>query len=200
MSSYAAMHNRIDLNIDPNPMSDEGLIAAAQSGQEWAFVELCTRNSKRVYNTIYGVTRNREDAEDALQESILRAYVHLEQFDGRSSFATWFTRIGINSALMILRRARGRRETSLEPIVEGEQQWQIADYSKDPEKHYAGRERSMHFRRALSQLPPVLRSVVEQGQMEGHSIKEIAHKMGISVPATKSRLARARVALRNSMT
>jgi RNA polymerase sigma-70 factor (ECF subfamily) len=183
-------------------MSDEGLIAAAQSGQEWAFVELCTRSSKRAFSSIYSVTRNREDAEDALQDSMLRAFEHLRQFDGRSSFTTWFTRIGINSALMILRKRRVRPETSMDVTAEAESwlHWKISEHSTDPEKHYAVRERSMQLKRAIRQLPTSLRSVIELGQMKGHSTKQIADQMGISVPATKSRLARARAALRESMT
>jgi RNA polymerase sigma-70 factor (ECF subfamily) len=182
-------------------MGDDLLVEAARAGQEWAFVELCTRNSKRVFNTIYGVTKNREDAEDALQDSMMRAFRNLKQFDGRSSFATWFTRIGINSALMILRKRRIRLETSMDATAEGEtwQSWQIADDSADPEQHYVERERSLHLKRAICRLPTALRSVVELGQMEGHSMKHIAHNMGISIPATKSRLARAKVALRKSM-
>jgi RNA polymerase sigma-70 factor (ECF subfamily) len=182
-------------------MDDALLVEAAQGGEEWAFVELCSRYSKRVFNTIYGVTKNREDAEDALQDSMMRAFLHLHQFDRRSSFATWFTRIGINSALMILRKKRIRLETSMDATVEGEgwHTWQIADHSADPEKHYAGHERSQHLRRAICHLPNALRSVVERGQLEGHSMKQIARNMGISVPATKSRLARAKVALRKSM-
>jgi RNA polymerase sigma-70 factor, ECF subfamily len=182
-------------------MGDDLLIEAAQGGQEWAFVELCTRNSKRVFNTIYGVTKNREDAEDALQDSMMRAFLHLKQFDGRSSFATWFTRIGINSALMILRKRRIRLETSMDATADGEtwQAWQIADYSANPEQHYVGHEKSVRLKRAICRLPSTLRSVVELGQMEGHSMKQIARNMGISVPATKSRLARAKVALRKSM-
>ena len=129
---------------------------------------------------------------------VLRAFLHMKQFDGRSSFATWFTRIGINSALMILRKKRIRPETSMDSTVEGEtwQHWEIAD----PEEHYARCERSMHLKRAICHLPTALRSVVELGQMEGHSIKQIAPTMGISIPATKSRLTRAKVALRESMT
>jgi len=191
MSSCSVVGTGIDLNDGLNPMSDDGLVAAVQSGQEWAFVELCTRHSRRVFNTIYNVTRNREDAEDALQDSILRAFLHMKQFDGRSSFATWFTRIGINSALMILRKKRIRPETSMDSAVEGET-WQ--------QEHYARCERSMHLKRAICYLPTALRSVVELGQMEGHSIKQIAHTIGISIPAAKSRLTRARVALRESMT
>src|SRR6202453_4572909 len=147
--------------INFHGMSDEGLIAAAQSGQEWAFVELCARTSKRAFSSIYSVTRNREDAEDALQDSMLRAFQHLRQFDGRSSFATWFTRIGINSALMILRKKRGRPETPMDVTAEEEswRHWQISHHATDPEKQYAVRERSRHLRRAICQLPTPLRSV-----------------------------------------
>jgi RNA polymerase sigma-70 factor (ECF subfamily) len=192
----------IDRNVELQTMSDEGLIAAAQSGQEWAFVELCTRSAKRAYTTIYSVTRNREDAEDALQDSMLRAFQHLRQFDGRSSFTTWFTRIGINSALMMLRRKRVRPETSMDLTAEAEswRHWQLSAHATDPEKHYAVCERSRKLRQAIGQLPGSLRSVIEQGQMQGHSTRQIADHMGISIPATKSRLARARVALRKAMT
>jgi RNA polymerase sigma factor (sigma-70 family) len=201
MSSCSVVSNSIPQCLEPHSMDDELLVEAAQAGQEWAFMELCTRYSKRVFNTIYGVTKNREDAEDALQDSMMRAFLHLKQFDGRSSFATWFTRIGINSALMILRKKRIRLETSMDATADGEgwQTWQIADPSADPERHYAGFERSLHLRRAICRLPHALRSVIERGQMEGHSMKQIADNMGISIPATKSRLARAKVALRKSM-
>jgi RNA polymerase sigma-70 factor (ECF subfamily) len=201
MSSCSVINNSFSQHLEPSEMDDDLLVQWAQTGQEWAFVELCTRNSKRVFNTIYGVTKNREDAEDALQDSMMRAFLHLKQFDGRSSFATWFTRIGINSALMILRKRRIRLETSIDATAEGEtwQTWQIADHSADPEKHYVGHERSAHLKKAICRLPSALRLVVERGQMEGHSMKQIAHNMGISIPATKSRLARAKIALRKSM-
>jgi RNA polymerase sigma-70 factor (ECF subfamily) len=201
MSFCSVINNGFSQHLEPSEMGDDLLVQSAQAGQEWAFVELCARNSKRVFNTIYGVTKNREDAEDALQDSMMRAFLHLKQFDGRSSFATWFTRIGINSALMILRKRRIRLETSIDATAEGEtwQTWQIADHSADPEKHYVGHERSAHLKNAICRLPSALRLVVECGQMEGHSMKQIAHNMGISIPATKSRLARAKVALRKSM-
>src|ERR1700744_305550 len=201
MSSCSVVCNSLSSHLECSSMDEDLLIRAAQSGQEWAFVELCARNSKRVFNTIYGVTKNREDAEDALQDSMMRAFLHLKQFDGRSSFATWFTRIGINSALMILRKKRIRLETSMDTTEDGEswQTWQIADYSANTEEHYVGHEKSVRLKRAICRLPGTLRSVVELGQMEGHSMKQIANNMGISIPATKSRLARAKVALRKSM-
>jgi RNA polymerase sigma factor (sigma-70 family) len=201
MSSCSVVSNSVIPHIECSTMNEDLLIRAAQSGQEWAFVELCSRNSKRVFNTIYGVTKNREDAEDALQDSMMRAFLHLKQFDGRSSFATWFTRIGINSALMILRKRRIRLETSMDTTEDGDtfQTWQIADCAPDPEKRYVGNEMSMHLNKAICRLPNSLRSVIERGQLEGHSMKQIARNAGISIPATKSRLARAKVALRKSM-
>jgi RNA polymerase sigma factor (sigma-70 family) len=202
MSSCSAISDAVEQSDSLNPMSDDVLVAAAQAGQEWAFAELCTRNSQRVFSMIYRVTRNREDAEDALQSSMLRALLHIKQFDGRSSFATWFTRIGINSALMILRQKRVRGESSIDSVPEEESRHtlEIADYALNPEEHYIAYERSIHLKRAICQLPTPLRSVVELGKMEGHSIKTIAHSMGISVPATKSRLGRAKAALRKQMT
>jgi RNA polymerase sigma-70 factor (ECF subfamily) len=182
-------------------MGDGLLVAAAQAGEEWAFAELSARNSKRVFNTIYRVTKNREDAEDALQDAMVRAFLHLNKFDGRSSFATWLTRIGINSALMILRKRRTHIEMSLDATAEREN-WparQIADEAADPEEHYAGRERSLQLTRAIYGLPHALRSIIERGQLQEHSTKQIAREMGISIPATKSRMARAKVLLRQSM-
>jgi RNA polymerase sigma-70 factor, ECF subfamily len=201
MSSCSVVSNSLIPHIESGAMNEDLLIRAAQTGQECAFVELCARNSKRVFNTIYGVTKNREDAEDALQDSMMRAFLHLKQFDGRSSFATWFTRIGINSALMILRKRRVRLETSMDTTEDGEtwQTWQIADCAPDPEKRYVGNEMSVHLNNAICRLPNSLRSVIERGQLEGHSMKQIARNAGISIPATKSRLARAKVALRKSM-
>jgi RNA polymerase sigma factor (sigma-70 family) len=201
MSSCSVVNHGMAQRLEPSIMGDNMLVAAAQEGQDWAFAELCTRYSKRVSNTIYGVTKNREDAEDALQDSMMRAFMHLKQFDGRSSFATWFTRIGINSALMILRKKRIRLETSIDATAEGEtwQVWQIADHAANPEQHFAGSEQALHLQRAIGRLPNALRTVVERGQMQGHSMKQIARNMGISIPATKSRLARAKVALRKTM-
>lgn len=90
--------------------SEARLLSAARQGQQAAFGELCERHAKRIYHTALRVTRNHEDAEDALQDSFLSAFVHLRKFDARSSFSTWLTRIAINAALMKLRRNRGSRE------------------------------------------------------------------------------------------
>ena len=94
---------------------DLELVAAARIGSSAAFQELQSRYSRRLYRRIQSITRNHEDAEDALQETFLRAYLALDSFEGRSQFASWLTRIAINSALMVLRVRRRRAEVSLEP-------------------------------------------------------------------------------------
>jgi RNA polymerase sigma-70 factor (ECF subfamily) len=121
--------------------TDEVLVAAAKLGDHPAFVELWTRHSNTAFKMAYRIMGNRDDAEDAIQDAWMKAYVHLNNFDGRAKFSTWLTRIAINSSLMILRRARARRETSME-ITDGDtwQHWEIADRTKDVEELYAQHE------------------------------------------------------------
>ena len=88
------------------------LLATAKSGETAALDTLYRAHAEKLFRTVHRITRNREDAEDAVQDSLLRAFVHLKSFDGRSTFSTWLTRIGINSALMILRKKRNSREIS----------------------------------------------------------------------------------------
>jgi RNA polymerase sigma-70 factor (ECF subfamily) len=180
--------------------TDEVLIVAAKSGDHPAFVELWTRHSKIAFNMAYRITGNREDAEDVIQDAWMKAYVHLNTFDGRSKFSTWLTRIAINSALLILRRKRARPETSME-ITDGEtwQHWEIADETKNVEELYAKHERVERLRRAICSLQPTLRNVIEIHQSTDRSLKEIADLAGISVAATKSRLLRARKILRRAL-
>ena len=179
---------------------DEDLVAAAKLRDHPAFVELWTRHSNTAFKMAYRITGNRDDAEDVIQDAWMKAYVHLETFDGRAKFSTWLTRIAINSALMALRRRRARPETSME-IMDGET-WQpreIADPAKDVEELYARHETVEHLRQAICRLKPALRDVVEIHQSNDGSVKEIAELAGISVAATKSRLLRARSILRRSL-
>jgi RNA polymerase sigma-70 factor (ECF subfamily) len=148
----------------------------------------------------YRITKNRDDAEDAIQDAWMKAYVHLTTFDGRAKFSTWLTRIVINSGLMTLRRKRSHPETSME-ITDGKtwQHWEIADQTKNVEELYERRERTERLKRAICRLQPTLRNVVEIHQSNDRSVKEIADLAGLSVAATKSRLLRARRALRKDL-
>jgi len=180
--------------------TDEVLVAAAKLDDHPAFLELWTRYSSRVFKTTYRITGNREDAEDAIQDAWMKAYLHLNTFDGRAQFMTWLTRIAINSSLMILRRKRARPETSMD-IGNGDtwHHWEIADQTKSVEELYTGQERLERLKREICRLQPTLRSVVEIHQSEECSVKEVAELAGISLAATKSRLLRARKILRKAL-
>src|SRR6202167_5799471 len=102
-------------------VQSKNLVAAARSGSSAAFAELREIYARRVYRRLLAMTKNREDAEDALQDTFLRAYMALHTFEERSSFYTWVTRIAINSALMILRRRRMRPEVSFDTPTEREE-------------------------------------------------------------------------------
>ncbi|HEX3941135.1 MAG TPA: sigma-70 family RNA polymerase sigma factor [Acidobacteriaceae bacterium] len=185
--------------VDP-AATDEALVAAAKLGDHPAFWELWMRHSNRVFKTAYGITGKREDAEDVIQDTWIKAYLHLNTFDGRAKFSTWLTRIAVNSSLMILRRKRSHRETSME-ITDGVawQHWDIADRAKNAEELYAGQEEVERLRQAICCLRPTLRIVVEIRQSDDRSVQEIADLAGISVAATKARLVRATKILRKAL-
>jgi RNA polymerase sigma-70 factor, ECF subfamily len=184
-----------------NTMSDSLLVLAAQSGDRRAFGELCERYSNRILPRIYRITRNWEDAEDVLQESFLRAFVHLKSFEGRSSFSSWFTRIAVNSALLLLRKRR-RVEISIDSGYgdsESAQCWEPRDYSENPESRYARCEREELLRTTICRLPSCFRTVAELHHSDEYSTQEIACALGISVAAAKTRLHRARMRMRASL-
>jgi RNA polymerase sigma factor (sigma-70 family) len=181
---------------------EEMLLSAAQAGQEAAFVELCCCHSRRILFTLFRITKNKEDAEDAFQEAILKAFVHFGDFNRASSFTTWFTRISINSALMILRKRRVRPEALIhEPIDESARpvQLDIADRRPNPEQDYIQSESQRRLQSAISKLPKDYRRVFEIRLRSDGSMQEIAEEAGITIAATKSRLLRARRALHRSI-
>ncbi len=174
------------------------IMAAAQAGSAVAFDELQRMYSSRLFKTVFRITRNREDAEDALQDAFLRAYVALPHFEGRSSVYSWLTRIAVNSALMILRRRRSRPEALLISSSEGEDGYvamEIKDSAPDPEQVCDLRQRCKHLSHAIRKLEPKLRAPIEI-QLAGElSMKDIAEALNLSIAAVKARLYRARTRL-----
>jgi RNA polymerase sigma factor (sigma-70 family) len=182
-------------------LSDTRLLSAAKRGDQAAFGELFQRHAKKIFLSTLRITRNREDAEDALQECFLSGLVHLKDFDGRSQLTTWLTRIAINAALMKLRRNRYSREVPMEFLdEEGKERprFQFIDGSPNPEDSYVEQERIGLLRDALAMLRPRVRAAIEICQLQECSIKETARKLGISAAAAKGRLFHARVALRKA--
>jgi RNA polymerase sigma-70 factor, ECF subfamily len=182
--------------------TDEVLVAAAKLGDHQAFLALWTRHSTPIEYSRrpIGSLETEMMQKTRIQDAWMKANLHLNTFDGRAQFATWLTRISINSSLMILRRKRGRPETSMD-IGDGDtrQHWEIADQTKSVEELYTGQERVERLKKKIRRLRPTLRNVVEIHQSEDRSIKEIAELAGISVAATKSRLLRARKILRKAL-
>jgi len=182
-------------------LNDEHLVLAARSGCGSAFDELWNLYSQRVYRTVFNITKNRQDAEDALQDGFFRAFLSLESFEGRSSFYSWVTRIAINSALGVLRKRRCRPEPPLNPTFQQEDELparEVIDLAPDPEQTYDQHQRCTRLMQAVQRLPINLQEAVQTHMAADCSIKEVASKLKISPAAVKSRLYRARRRLGSS--
>ena len=177
---------------------DTQLVAAAKNGDNQAYAELCRRHSQRVLRTVLGITRNIADAEDMLQDSLLKAYLHIGEFDGRSAFSSWLTRIAINDALMLLRKRRSRPVDNFEtdPRSEDFTLHEPAETSYNPEESCIQRALEIEVASAIRFLPPCLRVVIELRCQQDAPMAQIAKTLGISESAVKSRLLRARSRIR----
>lgn len=187
----------------PATFDESALVARAQAGDAQAFTELVNHYERKIYRLAKHITQNDEDAEDVLQETFLKAYEHLDTFQGNSKFYTWIVRIGVNEALMKLRKRKGDRTVPLdEPVDTGEEMVarEIAVWEDNPEDRYSREEMREILDHAVESLKPDFRTVFVLRDIEELSTEETAETLGISVPAVKSRLLRARLALREKLT
>lgn len=179
---------------------DDQLLVKAQSGDQQAFVELCRRHSPMVKKRIFSIVRNQEDAEDALQDTLLKAYRHLDAFRRNCKFSTWLTSIGTNTALMILRKRKTRKEGNTDVLNDGSGAWESTEFvdpSLNPERLHSRHQIILVVRRAVDKLRPTLRSMIEQHYGTECSLEESARALDISAGAAKSRLMRGRKTLRS---
>ncbi len=185
------------------PTNDESvLVNAARKGDIGAFEQLVRRYDRNVFRIAQHITQNREDAEDVVQDAFLKAYQNLGQFQGQSKFYTWLVRIAVNEALMRLRRRRPERMVSLDEDVKTEEDSmprEIADWSPNPEQQYTQGELKDILSRTIQGLPASFRTVFVLRDVEGLSTEETAEALGLSIPAVKSRLLRARLQLRERL-
>jgi RNA polymerase sigma-70 factor (ECF subfamily) len=182
---------------------ESALVARAKSGDVNAFSELVTHYERRVFRMAKQITQNDDDAEDVLQETFLKAYTHLDNFQGNSKFYTWLVRIAVNEALMKLRKRRSDRTVPLdEPINTGEDEMvrEIAVWDENPEESYSREELSTVLNDAVQSLKPAYRTVFVLRDIEELSIEETAEALNLSISAVKSRLLRARLQLREKLT
>jgi RNA polymerase sigma-70 factor, ECF subfamily len=181
------------------PRTDDDLVQAAQLGDHEAFAELCRRHSQTARQNILAIVRHQQDAEDAMQETLLRAYANLGRFRQSCKFSTWITAIGINAALTVIRKRKSRRECDIEPYSPDEPAWDIADQAPDPERRVAKSQIVLLLQRELHRLPPKMQEVVTSYYGHDYSLQEAAGALGISVAAVKSRLLRGKRSLRSSL-
>src|SRR5580692_5168439 len=140
--------------------AEEDLVAAAKAGDEGAFETLFNRHQRKIFALAFRYTRVREDAEDIVQQTFQKAFLHLQTFEGKSSLSTWLTRIAINQALMLLRSRRGLREVPIDDSSGDEEATfaqEPADASPDPEASYFETEKSRILSIAMRQLRPGMR-------------------------------------------
>jgi RNA polymerase sigma-70 factor (ECF subfamily) len=187
---------------DLRATEDATLVAAAKKGEATAFVALVEQYERRIFSVALRMTRNREDAEDIVQQSFQKAFVHLNSFVGRSSFSTWLTRIAINEALMLLRKNRGLREVLIDDLNGNEETataLEIPDSSPDPEAIYSRREWERMLSSAMNELPDSTRRAIQLYELDERSSKDTARIMGISVSALKGRMFHGRRRLRERL-
>ena len=188
----------------PIQVDDEAaVVAQARTGDAKAFNELLQRYERKIFRLALHITQNREDAEDVLQETFLKAYQHLDQFQGQSKFYTWIVRIAVNQALMKLRKRKSDRSVSLDDTIDtGEDTVarEIAAWDENPEQQYGREELNQILTSAVDGLTPIYRAVFVLRDVDGLSTEETADALELSVPAVKSRLLRARLQLRDKLT
>ena len=186
--------------LEPHP--DVALIERVRGGDVSAYDTLVRKYERQVFRISQHITQNREDAEDAMQDAFLKAYEKLEQFQGNSKFYTWLVRIAVNESLMRLRKRRTGKMVSIDEDIatdEGSVPRDLADWAPDPEQNYGQAELAEILRKTIQGLPQGFRIVFVLRDVEGLSTEETAETLGLSIPAVKSRLLRARLQLRERL-
>lgn len=179
------------------------LLARAREGDVKAFSDLVSKYERKIYRLAKHITQHDEDAEDVLQETFLKAYEHFGEFQGNSKFYTWIVRIAVNESLMKLRKRKSDRTVSMDESIDtGEETVvrEIAVWEENPEQRYSREEVRQILDEAIGSLKPSFRTVFLLRDVEELSTEETAETLGLSIPAVKSRLLRARLQLREKLT
>ena len=192
----------IEQKVRDTATDELALVQAAKRGDVGAFEQLVKRYDRNIFRIAQHITHNEDDAQDVVQDAFLKAYQNLAQFQGNSKFYTWLVRIAVNEALMKLRKRRNEKTVSIDEDVETEDgsiPREVADWSPNPEQLYGQSELGDILKKTIQGLPPGFRTVFVLRDVEGLSTEETAEMLGLSVPAVKSRLLRARLQLRERL-
>jgi RNA polymerase sigma-70 factor (ECF subfamily) len=181
---------------------DVALVERAKAGDQAAFETLVKQYERQIFRTALHITQNREDAEDITQDVFVKAFTKLDQFQGNSKFSTWLVRIAVNESLMRLRKRKTSKTVSMDQDVEtdeGSIPRDFAEWRPNPEQNFSQSELAEILRKTIAGLPPGFRTVFTLRDIENLSTEETAEALGLSVPAVKSRLLRARLQLRERL-
>jgi RNA polymerase sigma-70 factor (ECF subfamily) len=175
---------------------------ALRNGDRAEFAQLVSRYSGQIYRLALKMLKDQQDAEDILQETFIKAYKALPEFEGRSKLSTWLFRIATNEALMFLRRKKLDTISVEQPAENDEEQapLQIVDWCCLPEGEFMSNEALAHLQDSIDELPESLRVVFLLRDIEGLSTREVANVLDLSETAVKTRLSRARLRLREILT
>jgi len=203
MRPGSARRNTVDIDTELR------LVEGLQAGDATALEALMERYSSRLYRLAYGITRSSRDAEEVLQDVFLTVFRKIASFEGRATLGTWLYRVTTNAALNRRRGLAARAEGALDDQLPtfladghraGDRSFLLADWSGTPEEELLGGEARAVLERALAALPDGYRAVLVLRDVDGLSSEETADVLRESVPSVKSRLHRARMALRESIT
>ena len=188
-------------NQDILTLPDSALVTMARQGDREAFGELIRRHRQRCVDLATYFLRNRGDAEDEAQNAYSQAFEHLDQFQGDAEFSTWLSRIVANQCLMLMRSRRRAQFTYLDEPARGPKALpiELPAQGPDPEGEMAYSQMMAVLEREIRRIPPVLRKVMELRDLKELPMMEVADQLGITVPAAKSRLLRARMELRSRL-
>jgi len=180
--------------------TDDGLVALCKQGDEAAFAELMRRHQSPALKVALSIVRDKQDAEDEVQNAFWKAYEHMDQFQREAKFSTWFTRIVVNQCLMRLRKGRRAKFLYMDEVIEGEERTlELPDERRSPEQQLGHAQIARVLDQEIRRTPPLLRRVFLLRDVEQRPMVEVAETLGISVAAAKSRLLRARAELRSRM-
>lgn len=188
--------------MNKKPFTQDYSLAALKAGDRAAFANMVQAHYELIYRLSLKMLGNSQDAEDVLQETFIKAFKHVKDFDGRSSLSTWLYRIATNEALMFLRR-RTLQTFSLDETMPGDdheiEPLQITDWCCLPEQELMSGEAQQHLDQAIAKLPVGLRLVFVLRDIQGLSTRETGEVLNLTDTAVKTRLSRARMQLRNDL-
>ena len=200
-TQYLETYNGNESGAPARARAECALLRAAKTGDSVAFEILCKQSANTVFHLARRIMRNNEDAEDVVQESFQRAFIHLQNFNGDSRFSTWLSRIVINTALMKLRKKHHLLNVSLDesPAEQPFSRIDLEDQELNPEQLYAQNERQRILSELMKELTPGTRKAIELRELDERSTEETAQIMGISVGAVKARVFHGRRKLRERL-